>query len=229
MSAGQIFIARFSAWAPGLLNAAEWNEWAEGLREMRSSGEAPEITFTDSMFRRRLSQLSKMTIQVVHKLLPLKEDTKMIFSSFRGEISRQYQINKTQIEENALMPAAFSLSVFNAPPALASIALGLKGGYTALYPGENSFYSALDAAEAALLAGTAEELVFIYADEEIPPEYSHLISGSPKAPFAFALLLSKSHGSVLFSSVRLSPRAGLNDPAEFLKSLLLQKEIHVSY
>jgi hypothetical protein len=74
----EIHVAGFSAWAPGFGSINEgkaWDEWAQGQREMQPSSESPEIAFTDSMFRRRLSQISKMTIQVVNELLSLKEDS----------------------------------------------------------------------------------------------------------------------------------------------------------
>ena len=220
MSGAELCITRLSAWAPGIEGAAEWDEWALGKKEMRRSREAPELAYSDPMFRRRLSQISRMTIQVVHDLYPLGENTKMIFLSFRGEVSRQFRINKMQAEDGALMPAAFSLSVFNAPPALASIALGLKGGYSALYPGNDSFASGLSAAKAALLSG--EELIFVYADEELPPEYSSLAPDNPP-PFAFGLLLSRKPGPV-----PLPLNGAEQSPAEFLKTLLVGGNIHVS-
>jgi hypothetical protein len=138
MKHNEIYISRFSAWAPGIENAKGWEEWSQGKREMSCASEGPEIKFTDPMFRRRISQISKMTIQVVHDLLPIQEETKMLFLSFRGELSKQFKVNKMQIKDGSFLPAAFSFSVFNAPVALASMALSLKGGYTALYPTNNS-------------------------------------------------------------------------------------------
>jgi hypothetical protein len=248
------FITRICAWAPGIENSGEWDEWAQGKREISSGVKGqgtrvPEIAFTDSLFRRRLSQISRMTVQVVHDLLPVKEDTKMFFVSFRGELTRQYQINKMLIEDKTLMPAAFSLSVFNAPAALASIALGLKGGYSALYPGNNSFAASLAAAQAAFLSGAQEELIFIYADEQAPPEYADLFKTCREnqrsetnqtdeqvqcpPPLAFALLLTREPQSL---SVPFSPLAGdgrssrrpENGPLDFLRRLLLYGKIHVS-
>jgi len=166
-----------------------------------------------------------MTIQVVHDLLPLGENTKIFFFSFRGELSRQYQINKMVIEEGALSPAYFSLSVFNAPVALASMAFGLKGGYSAHYPGKNSFTAGILSAEAALLSGTTEEIVLVYADESVPPEYACFFRECPP-PTAFALLLSRDSRP---SSVPLSSLKGHEDnPLDFLKQLLLCGGIHVS-
>jgi len=247
------YITRLCAWAPGIENSGEWDEWALGKREISSASKGPEITFTDSLFRRRLSQISRMTVQVVHDLLPVKEDTKMFFVSFRGELSRQYQINKMLIEEKSLSPAAFSLSVFNAPAALASIALGLKGGYSCVYPGNNSFAATLAAAQAAFLSGAQEELIFIYADEQPPPEYMSLFKTCEEnrmgetdqtddktqcPPLAFAFLLTREPQSL---SVPLSSLMAEEDgpgdspsdnsldrPLDFLRRLLLNGKIHVS-
>ena len=220
-----LYITRFSAWAPGIAAAAEWDEWARGEREIQSGSKGPEIAFTDTMFRRRLSQISKMTIQVVHDLLPVDEDTKMIFLSFRGELAKQYTVNRMLIEDHALMPAAFSLSVFNAPIALASMALGLKGGYTALYPGNNSFATGLAAAQAMLLSEMKDQLVFVYADEEIPSEYANIFSDK-FAPFAFGFLLNRSAGP---DAIALSScDTGKARPEDFLRNLILCGKMHVS-
>ena len=242
MSGAELYISRFSAWAPGIAGPAEWDEWAQGKRSISLDSKGPAIDFTESLFRRRLSQISKMTVQVIHDLLPLDEKTKILFFSLRGELSRQYQINKMLIEEKALMPAAFSLSVFNAPVALASIALGLKGGYSALYPaGNNPVAACLAAVEAALFCGTAEEIVFVYADEQAPPEYGFFAQGMP-SPVAFGILLSRKSG---LSSVPLSllkreegnsfdclrgvhTQSFQDGFVDFLKQLLLYGKINVS-
>jgi hypothetical protein len=221
----ELFIARFSAWAVGIETAEEWDGWAQGKRAMGFGPETPELAFTDSMFRRRLSQISKMTIQVVHGLLPVEEDAKMIFVSFRGELAKQYKVTKMAIEEKSVMPAAFSLSVFNAPIALASMALGLKGGYSAVYPGNNSFTTGLAAAKAALVTGTKDKLVFVYADEAIPPEYADIVEENPP-PFAFGLLLARksASGSIPLASI-ITER---DSPDNFLKKLILCKGIHAA-
>jgi len=221
-----IYIVRFSAWACGIKSSDEWRQWAAGEREMIHSDESPDISYTDSMFRRRLSQISKMTVQVVHDLLPLDENIKMFFLSFRGEISKQLRINMMVLKEKSVTPAVFSLSVFNAPIALASIAFGLKGGYSALYPGNNSFSSGFAAAKAAILGGTDEKIVFVYADEEVPQEYKNIIAKN-EPPFAFAVLLSRflEPDSVPLSSVL---RDKNETPQGLLKNLVLCRELNAS-
>ena len=225
MKHNEIYISRFSAWAPGIENTKEWEEWAQGRREMSCSSESPEIKFTDSMFRRRISQISKMTIQVVHDLLPIQEETKMLFLSFRGELSKQFKVNEMQIKDGSFLPAAFSFSVFNAPAALASMALDLKGGYTAIYPTNNSIKAGLITAAAMLNTESADykpladELVLIYADENVPEEYSCLVP-EPLPPFAFSLLLSRKPCS---DSICLSIDEKEIRPEDFLRLLFLNK------
>jgi hypothetical protein len=168
-------VLRYSAWAPS------------------PGDEEPNIDFTDPRFRRRLSMISRMTIRVLHDLAAPAE-TKLYFVSFRGESERQFSINKMLIEEGNILPAAFSLSVFNAPPALASMALNLSAGYSAVYPGENKFSSALLGAAASLSAlGQQQEslptLALVYADEELIREYKPL-EKEPIPALAFAALLS---------------------------------------
>jgi len=215
---GEIYITRFSAWAPGIEIPCEWDKWALGERNILPEAKAPEIAYTDPTFRRRLSQVSKMSIQVIHDLLPLKEDTKILFSSFRGELSREFQIFRMLKEEGALRPAAFSLSGFNTPVALACIAFGLKGGYSAIYPAKDSFSACLKAAQA-VLCGTTGDLVLVYADENIPPECSCFFRPSP-SPAAFALLLS---GNSQSSSVSLSSLNTEEDnPLAFLRQVILR-------
>jgi hypothetical protein len=199
-------VLRYSAWSPS------------------PDEKEPDIGFTDSRFRRRLSMISRMTIRVLHDLAPPAE-TKIYFVSFRGESERQFSINKMLFEEGDLLPAAFSLSVFNAPPALASMALNLNAGYSAVYPGENKFSSALLGAAASLSAASlmaaAQQkksafLALVYADEALIDEYKAL-EKEPIPAQAFAALLSAKAGpSGIPLPFRESPEAFLQALAEGL-------------
>jgi hypothetical protein len=220
---GNLLISRFSAWAPGFADPLAWDEWAEGSRDILAVKDGPDLAFTEPRFRRRLSQISRMTIQVLWELLPLKEDTKVVFLSFRGEITQQFKINKMLIEERAVLPAAFSLSVFNAPPALAAMVLGLSAGYTAVYPADG-FRSALLLAAAPVLSGSAEETALVYADELCPPDYGDLCPPDNK-PLAFAAVLSgaAAAGGPGEPAIPFPPAAAegvVDSPREFLKYLL---------
>ncbi|MCL2243335.1 MAG: beta-ketoacyl synthase chain length factor [Treponema sp.] len=229
---GDTYITRLSAWAPGITASGEWDEWAHGKRNILYEQKAPELSYTDSAFRRRLSQISRMTIQVIHDLLPVDENTKILFFSFRGELAREYQIFKMYTEEGELSPAAFSLSGFNTPAALACIAFSLKGGYSAMYPAKNSFLACIKAAQSALHSGKAKDIVLVYADENIPPDCEFFFTGKPAptakfpVPAAFGILLSRNSQT---QSVSLSSlNAEEDSPLSFLKRILLCGKIHVT-
>lgn len=152
---------------------------------------APKLEFVNPMFKRRLSQLTKMTIQVVHDVL--EQDSsyhslKIAFSSFYGELKRQFSINKSIACDGEVSPADFSLSVFNAPVAAASIAFGLKAGYSAAFSSDKNFKNLLMGASAPVLCGEEEKIIFVYADEEIPEEYKSL--GEKNRALAVAFVIS---------------------------------------
>ncbi|MFP3089355.1 beta-ketoacyl synthase chain length factor [Treponema sp. TIM-1] len=210
-----LYVSRFSAWAPGLDRLELWQEWAADNREIPGAGEGPALEFTDPLFRRRLSLVSRMTIQVLHDLLLPGEDPKILFFSFRGEITQQLRINQGLIEEHTVRPAVFSLSVFNTPVALATIALNLRAGYTAIYPGEGRFTTGLWAAAAPVSAGDTERMVLVYADESAPEEYGPLRPRENGSLALGAILSSRnSEGALPLEA------ADGTSPENFLRSLL---------
>lgn len=179
---------------------------------------APKLEWTEPIFRRRLSQLTKMTVQVVHDLFSdgtLEKNTKLVFLSFRGELEREFKVNKTLIEEESILPAAFSLSVFNAAIAQATIALGLKGGYTCVFPSGADFASGVLSAAAPVLAqGGDAKIVLVYADENVSDYYKNFLQG-PNDPLAFAALLSSQKTD---NSVELDMEKIPRSPREFVQA-----------
>jgi hypothetical protein len=227
------YAARFAAWAPGFTGIEDWKAWARGERAIPQTAESPALNYTDPLYRRRLSQISRMTIQVIHDVLPVEKDTRLVFVSFRGELARQFSINRMLAGDGDIKPAAFSLSVFNTSPASAAIALNLEAGYTAIYPGKDSFRTGLMAALAPVISGAVREILLVYADELCPGEYGAAAGGyavsqgppnayppacvQPWAPFAFAALLGCGNsGTPVVSSGEAAAT-----PEAFLKCLLL--------
>lgn len=209
---GKVFVSALSAWAPGIETANDWEEWAKGKKQITVSTSAPSLKdFTTSLFRRRISQISRMTIQVVHDTLEIAKNSRilsceadsalcpsnipLVFVSNRGELSREMQISLMLVREHEVLPASFGLSVFNTPIALASIALGLHGGYTAVYPAEDSFKAAFTMAAARLTSGRCSGILLVYADEMVSAQYSSLpdavnTDGKPLEPLAFAFIIT---------------------------------------
>lgn len=193
MSMKSCFISDVTAWAPGIGDDLQkWNEWKEGKISIEQTKESPKLEYTDPLFRRRLSQITKMTVHVVHNLLEktnVDKNTKIVFVSLRGEIEREFTINKSLIEDNMILPAAFSLSVFNTPVSSATLAFGLKGGYSVIFPSKNNFADAFKSAVAPVLAGTENQIIFVYADELVPECYGDK-RPEENIPCAFSFLVS---------------------------------------
>lgn len=223
----EIFISDISAWAPGIGDEqAKWQDWLDGKTQIEQSKESPKLEYTDPLFRRRLSQITKMTVHVIHNLLEktnVDKNTKIVFVSLRGEIEREFTINKSLIEEKMILPAAFSLSVFNTPVSSATLAFGLKGGYSVIFPSKNNFADAFKTAVSPVLAGTEEKIIFVYADELVPDYYG---DKRPKEniPCAFSFLVnSKESAEKNVEAIKMTA----NDfdeisvsPVDFLKYIL---------
>lgn len=215
------YLSDITAWAPGLGDdKTAWQNWANGQAQIEQIKESPKLEYTDPLFRRRLSQITKMTIHVVHNLLEgshVNPETKIVFISLRGEIEREFTINKGLIEDQMILPAGFSLSVFNTPISSATLAFKLKGGYSVIYPSKNNFADAFKSAVAPVLAGTEKEIILVYADELVPELYG---DKRPKEnlPLAFAGLISseKKDTCITFDDFANVPAS----PAEFLKYVL---------
>ncbi len=185
-----VYISRWSAWAPGIETSDDWKQWNAGNLVLRDDSSPPGLPFAPAMFKRRLSQLSRMVIQTGHEVLGGDSGLKVTFSSIYGEIVQQMRISQKLLDSGDVSPAHFSLSVFNAPVAAASIIENNTAGYSALFSGAESFETGLQETAAALLAGVEQERIFIYGDESLPPEYQLLAKG-PHWPFCLALRLSR--------------------------------------
>lgn len=192
---GTVYITAWSAWSPGIGTGAEWREWADGQRSLVRSREFPPLAHVDPLFKRRFSQLTRMTIQTGHEALAGLGPMKASFSSVYGEIGQQFKITARLVAENEVSPANFSLSVFNTPVAALSISEQNTAGYVACYPGPDSFRQGFLEAAAAVLSGAEPGRLFIAADELLPDEYAPLQDGVDQ-PYALALVLSAEPGQL---------------------------------
>ena len=215
------YLSNVTAWAPGLNDDTSlWEKWANEEAQIEQIKESPKLEYTDPLFRRRLSQITKMTVHVVHNLLEkshVNPETKIVFISLRGEIEREFTINKGLIEDGMILPAAFSLSVFNTPISSATLAFGLKGGYSVIYPSKNNFADALKTAVAPVLAGTEKEIILVYADELVPEVYGDK-RPAENIPLAFAGIISSEKKENCLSFDDFSNIS--KSPVEFLKYVL---------
>ena len=181
------------------------NRWAYWAPPADNQAASPSLDYVSPLLKRRLSQLTRMTIEVVHQVLDAAPETPLVFVSSGGESARQLQVDRMLIEDGGILPAPFSLSVFNASPAMATIALCMKGGYTALYPAGNILEEAFACGAAPIMAGETESVILVVADQQLPAEYKAIAEPEDDiSPYAAAFVLSsvKQEGSVPVDSFK---------------------------
>ncbi len=183
-----VHLKAWSAWAPGLGSPQEWAAWAEGRRQLESGDAAPALGHLPALFKRRLSQLSRMVLHVGHELCPEPREVKTVFASAYGEIGQQLKLTASLLDSGEVAPSVFSLSVFNAPVALLSIAEKNTARGIALHAGAASFETALWDALALLRHSGDPEVLLLAADEAIPAPFDELAAAG-HVPYALGLLL----------------------------------------
>ena len=156
----------------------------------------PDVSFVPMLTRRRLSYISRMVVLVSDQVSRDKDGNKLTpckvtFASQFGEISQQLKISQTLLDTGMVSPAHFSLSVFNASIANASILETNTAGYSAVFSGKDAFTTGLTDCIAALESESADTRTFIFADELIPETYAPVAGVPyPNAVCAIALRLT---------------------------------------
>jgi hypothetical protein len=214
----EAYVKAWNAWAPGVASAPEWAEWVAGSRSIERSQAAPPLGHLSSLFKRRLSQLSRMVLHVGHELCPGPRQIRTVFASEYGEIGQQLKLTASLIETGEIAPSAFSLSVFNTPVALLSIAEKNTEGSIVLNAGPAAFETGLWEALALREHSGDPEVLMITADEMIPAPFDEL-APQGRLPHALGLLLCGGPGGgavrleLGMAFGRLDPPEGAREPS----------------
>lgn len=182
-------ITKINAWAPGVTSDEEWLEWSQNKRDIIENTDTPALKHLPPTARRRISQLSKMVLEVGHQLSLDKKQRPIIFVSQMGEINKQNQITRGLLDDGEVRPAAFSLSVFNTPTSLLSIHEKNSSEQIILYPGENSIFNALFTLISEIKTNSNKEFLIIFADESLPEDYK-TFKKEGYLPYCFGLIIS---------------------------------------
>lgn len=181
MSRIPLAIAHYRAWAPGVESPDAWQRWARGELSIADSG-SPALAFLPALFRRRLSRLSRMALQVAYDCAGDDHDVPTVFCSRHGELTRTLGLLLDQAKGESLSPTAFSMSVHNTAAGLYSIASGNAAPSNALAAMADSLPTALVDAGAALASGRASRIMVVVAEEPVADPYREFVA----AEFAFA-------------------------------------------
>ncbi|HEY1181963.1 MAG TPA: beta-ketoacyl synthase chain length factor [Rhodocyclaceae bacterium] len=166
-----------ASWELPLAAWAEWR-WSEDY-------ELPKLDFVDPMLRRRLSELSKISLWTAHQCVQGLNAVRMIYASQHGEIVRTTEMLGELADNHPLSPTAFSMSVLNASIGLYSIIRGNTEPATAIAAGAETLGYALLEAYGQLSRNPTQPVLVIYADETVPTVWQ---SQNMHPPHALALL-----------------------------------------
>jgi len=194
-SAVELDIKRWSAWAPGLADGADWRAWSDGDKSIAGPIK-PDVGFVERLLRRRLSPLNRMAFRVAANCLQGEDSRPLsIFCSRYGEFSRAFEILNNLASDEAVSPTTFSLSVHNTASSLFSIMQQDRAHSTALAGGEATLESAFLECwtllqESALPSHSkATSALLVYCDQILPEMFLGRRETAVNDNVALALLL----------------------------------------
>ncbi len=179
-------IAQLEAWAPGVTNANEWREWANGSRTIERAGE-PALQQMPPMLRRHAGRLGRLACSPAYGTLGDLRDVPMVFSARYGEVSRSVELLSALSAGDELSPTTFGLSVHNAVPGLFSMARKETANSISLAAGEDCAEAGVIEA-CGLLDDGAEQVLLVVADCPLPPIYEQFEDTTPTA-FGWSCLI----------------------------------------
>lgn len=174
------------ALSPGLADDAAWQEWAQQGRWPIDSP-FPATPLLPMMMARRLSQGSRLAVQLGLSLLARHPVDYAIFVSRHGELARSVTLLQALADGQALSPTDFSMSVHNTAAGLSSIQGKAAIPMTSLAAGEGGLMAGFTEAVAALHAGASR--VLLVAFEGPVPEFHRPWLPDEAPPHALGLVL----------------------------------------
>lgn len=166
-------ILDWAACASGLTEQQQWLDWAAGLPQLPpvDPRSPPPLLEMPAMMRRRLGHLGRFACQVAWSCQQRPDPAPMVFASRYGDSERSLGLLAELVQGAPLSPTAFGLSVHNAVSALYGIARGHTGNTITVCAGRATVGAALTEA-AALLSDGAPEVLVVYYDGPLPPQYA---------------------------------------------------------
>ena len=196
----------------------------QAIQQGESEISWPKLAFVPPMQRRRLSPFAKIALLVADKSIgDIKSKLPIVFSSRHGDLAKTSTLLADLVNDNALSPTAFGLSVHNAIPSLFSILTDNKQAVNAISAGQDSFMMGLIDTYSRLKSGLADEILFIHADQKLPDTYlgfqdeqqlSHALSMVISLPTN--KILTDGEQNISFSFEHFSKTVLSNIPASLL-------------
>lgn len=162
-------IKSWSAWAPGVESAADWERFARDPVRLSLEG-TPALAFIPAMQRRRLSRLSRMALHSAFAAGPreLLSEVSTVFASRHGESEVCIALLRDIARDLALSPTQFSHSVHNTQAGLFSIEARNACASTSIAAREDTFGAGLLEALGLCRRQRPRPCLLVAADEPRP-------------------------------------------------------------
>jgi len=206
---GSLSISDWHALAPGLVDREAWQAWASG-GPWDEEGEMPAFKRIPPMMRRRMSIISRLSVEVALTLLERHDCDYGIFVSRHGELPRTLKQLEIMVENQALSPTDFSHSVHNAAAGHFTIAGKRNIPVTSIAAGNDGFQQGIFEALAHLHGGNCRNVFLIYFDDHLPEVYAPYVREKSRC-YAFGLVVQQGAQWAL-NTQEARPEGNLEEP-----------------
>ena len=183
-------LLRWSAWAPGIESAEQWQAWARAPQPLPPVG-VPDAKFLPAMLRRRCTPLTRTMLTAAFGAAEPDELARLrtVFSSRHGSINESIGLLENVVRREKLSPATFSHTVHNAQAGLFSIAAGNRAASSSLSAQEDSWTAAFIEALCFLERDASEPVLVVIGDVPLADTFAPLVAEAA-APYAFAIQIA---------------------------------------
>ncbi|HQQ62821.1 MAG TPA: beta-ketoacyl synthase chain length factor [Pseudomonadales bacterium] len=202
-------LLQWAAWAPGVTTQDDWRAWARDEKVIGPDGQ-PALDFVPALARRRMSRVTRMSIQAAENCRGDKRNITTVFASRHGEIQRSFGILESVAAAEPVSPADFSVSVHNTAAGLYSIQRHDRSPSTSISAGVDTLEAAFVETYAQLHGGN-DEVLLVMADEPVPSAYREFVDET-EYPYALALHLARCDQPALTLALRKRTSTAAHPP-----------------
>ncbi len=163
----EVTVDRWAAWAPGVESPSDWQQWARGERSFGPMDAKPDVSFVKPIVRRRLSRLSRMSLEVAEGCRVNETAPFYVFCSRFGECTRTLEALNGLVRGEPISPTVFSQSVHNTSAGHYTINNKDQAPTTTVAAAEATLEAGFLEAWTALESGKASRVLVVYHDEPL--------------------------------------------------------------
>lgn len=214
------------------INISQWNivcdkviseqDWKAGEQYWRKKSAewecfSPKLAFLPAIKRRRLSDSARLFFEAAWNITKNETDLPVVYASSNSEISRNFGLWHTLLQEGDVSPTSFSLSVHNALVGQWSEMRQVKSETTAIMAQKDNLETALLEAYLLLNEGWKKVLVVI-AESELNQQYNVQPLKYPPFAYALAMMVEAGEGYNLKLSEKPTALLAQDNALEWVKN-----------